>query len=123
MPKILALTQAGPGLPGFAERPRSAIGAIGSHEITVVWSSSGRIESLCDAGLEKEKFSMRRMLFAAAAIGGLTALSAFGAAAAPSAARVHAAPSHTLVTPVDYYWNHHHWHHRHWEHDHWRYWN
>lgn len=64
---------------------------------------------------------MHRLLLAAAAIGGLTALTTLGAVAAPSAAGVHVTPSQPQLTQVDYYWNHHHWHHRHWEHDHWRY--
>jgi hypothetical protein len=68
-------------------------------------------------------FSMRRMLFAAVALGGLTALTTLDASAAPSsAAGVHVAPSRPLVTNVDYDWHHRHYHHRHWDHDHWRYW-
>jgi hypothetical protein len=66
---------------------------------------------------------MRRLLFSIAALGGLTALTAFGAAAAPSAAGVHMAPPQPLASRVDYYHNHRHWHHRHWENHHWRYWN
>jgi hypothetical protein len=66
---------------------------------------------------------MRRLLFATAALGGLTALTAFGASAAPSAAGLHPVQSHPLVNNVDYYWHRHHWHHRHWEHHHWRYWD
>lgn len=69
--------------------------------------------------------SMRRMLVAAAAIGGLTA---FGAVAAPSVVGVHAAPAQRYVTPahvtrVDYNWHHHNWHHRRWERRRWRYWD
>jgi len=71
--------------------------------------------------LNRETFSMRRILLAAVALGGLTALAGTGAIAAPSAAGVHVVPSRVLVTNVDYYYNHHHFHHRHWEHDHWRY--
>jgi hypothetical protein len=66
---------------------------------------------------------MHRLLLAAAAIGGLTALTAFGAVAAPSAAGVHVTPSQPLVTHVDYWHGRHRWHHRHWEHNHWRYWD
>ncbi|WP_428535657.1 hypothetical protein [Rhodopila sp.] len=65
---------------------------------------------------------MRRMLLAAVALGGLTALTAAGASAAPTVTEIHLASSHPAVTQVDYYWNHHHYHHRHWEHNHWRYW-
>jgi hypothetical protein len=66
---------------------------------------------------------MRRILLVAAALGGLTALTAFGAAAAPSAAGVHVVGSQPPVSQVDYYWHHHHWHHRHWDHSHWHYWD
>jgi DNA-binding transcriptional regulator YdaS (Cro superfamily) len=62
---------------------------------------------------------MRRLLLAAMVLGGLTALTASGALAAPSAAGLHVTPQ-PLITDVD--WHHHHWHHRHWEHHHWRYW-
>ena len=65
---------------------------------------------------------MRRLLFSAAALGGLTALTAFAAAAAPVTAGVHT-PPRPLVSQVDYYHNHHRWHHRHWENHHWRYWD
>jgi len=64
---------------------------------------------------------MRKLLLAAAALGGLTALATTGAVAAPVPARTHATPSHPMVTQVDYYYHHRHWHHRHWEHNHWRY--
>ena len=66
---------------------------------------------------------MRKILLAAVALGGLTALAASSASAAPSAAGVHVVQSQPPVTNVDYYWHHHHWHHRHWEHNQWRYWN
>jgi len=66
---------------------------------------------------------MRKLLLAAAAIGGLTALTSVGAVAAPSAAGLHVVPSEPLVTNVDYWHGHHHWHHRHWDHGHWRYWD
>ena len=65
---------------------------------------------------------MRRFFLAAAAIGGLTALSAGGASAAPSAAVLHVTPSHPMVTHVDFWYHHRHWHHRHWDHGRWRYW-
>ncbi len=68
---------------------------------------------------------MQKLLLAAVAFAGLTAVTTFGAtaapSAAPSAAGVHAAPSQALVTQVDYYRNHHRWHHRRWEHRRWRY--
>jgi hypothetical protein len=67
---------------------------------------------------------VRRILLAAAAIGGLTALTAFGAAAAPVAGvatQVAPAPQH--IVQADWYWHHRHWRHRRWEHHHWRYWN
>jgi hypothetical protein len=73
--------------------------------------------------LSKGEYSMRKLLLTAVAFGGLTALAASGASAAPSATGVHVAPSHPMVTHVDYYWNHRHWHHRHWEHNHWHYWD
>jgi hypothetical protein len=71
----------------------------------------------------KGRPSMRKLLFAAVAFGGLTALAATGASAAPSAAGVRLAPSHPVATHVDYYHNRHHWHHRRREHNRWRYWN
>jgi hypothetical protein len=66
---------------------------------------------------------MRTILLAAIALAGLTALTSFGAAAAPYSAGVHVLPQQPLATHVDYYWNHRHWHHRHRDHGHWRYWN
>jgi hypothetical protein len=66
--------------------------------------------------------SMRRLLFSIAALGGLTAMTAFGAAAAPPAG-MHMAPPQPQASRVDFYHNHHHWHHRHWENHHWRYWD
>lgn len=66
---------------------------------------------------------MRRMLLAAGALAGLTAMTTLHAAAAPSAAGFHAAPAQSLATNVDYYWNRRHWRHRHWHRGHWRYWN
>jgi hypothetical protein len=64
---------------------------------------------------------MHKMLLAAAALGGLFAFTTTAALAAPSAAGVHVAPAHGLVTHVDYYYNHRHYHHRHWSHGHWHY--
>ena len=64
---------------------------------------------------------MYKILLATVAFAGLTAATTLGAAAAPSAAGVHVAPSQPLVTQVDYYRNHHRWHHRRGEHRHWRY--
>jgi hypothetical protein len=64
---------------------------------------------------------MRKLLLAAAAIGGLTAVTTLGAAAATPAMAVHETRVQPLVTRVDYNWHHHQWHHRHWEHHHWRY--
>jgi hypothetical protein len=66
---------------------------------------------------------MRKILLAAVALGGLTALAASGASAAPSAAGVHVVQPQPAVTSVDYYWHHQHYHHRHWEHHQWRYYN
>jgi len=66
---------------------------------------------------------MRRILLAAAAIGGLTALTGFGASASPSAAGLHVTPPQRLVVNVDYWNHHHHWHHRHWDHGRWHYWD
>jgi hypothetical protein len=66
---------------------------------------------------------MRKLLLGAIAIGGLTALTASSALAAPLPHGVHAAPSQAGVTNVDYYWHRHHWHHRRWEHRRWRYYN
>ena len=67
---------------------------------------------------------MRRLLFATVALGGFTALSTLGAAAAPNAGVVawhSAAPA--SVVQADWYWNHHHWHHRRWSHHGWHYWD
>jgi len=66
---------------------------------------------------------MRRLLLAAAALGGLVALTTIEVSAAPSAIGLHPAPAQGMVTRVDYYYNHHHWHHRRWEHDRWHYYN
>ena len=66
---------------------------------------------------------MRRLLLAAVALGGLTALTTGGASAASAVADVHVAPSQPLLTHVDYYYHRHHWHHRRWEHHHWHYWD
>ncbi len=66
---------------------------------------------------------MRKLLLAAVALGGLTALTVSGAIAAPVAAGIHPATSQPLVTNVDYYHGRRHYHHRHWEHNHWRYWD
>ncbi len=66
---------------------------------------------------------MRRLLLAAAAIGGLTALTTIGASAAPLGAGIYVAPAHATITQVDYWHGHHHWHHRHWDHGHWHYWD
>jgi hypothetical protein len=66
---------------------------------------------------------MHKLLLAAVAIGGLTALTTAGAVAAPSMAGLHVAPQEALVTDVDYWHGHHHWHHRHWARGHWHYWD
>lgn len=68
---------------------------------------------------------MRRLLLAAAAIGGLTALTAFGTAA--TAAPVPGAVGQYAVSPqhvvqADWNWNHRRWHHRRWFHHRWHYW-
>jgi hypothetical protein len=67
---------------------------------------------------------VRRVLLAAAAIGGLTALTAFGATAAPvaGAAGQYVASPHHMVQ-ADWYVNHHHWSHRRFDHGRWHYWN
>jgi hypothetical protein len=64
---------------------------------------------------------MRKMLLAAAALGGLFAMTSVNASAAPYAKGQHAVPERGMVTHVDYYHNHHRYHHRHWQHNHWRY--
>ncbi len=64
---------------------------------------------------------MGKLLLAAAALGGLFALTANPASAAPSATTLNVAPAHGLVTNVDYYYNHRHYHHRQWHHGHWNY--
>lgn len=71
---------------------------------------------------------MRRFLLAAAALGGLTAVTTAGAVAAthPLAPKAFVAQQTEARLPVvqaDYYWHRHHWHHRRWGHDHWRYYN
>ena len=63
---------------------------------------------------------MRKVLLTAAALGGLLAVTATGASAAPVTG-LHMVPAPAMVTKVDYYRHHHHWHHRHWEHNRWRY--
>ena len=65
---------------------------------------------------------MRKLLLAAVAFGGLTALAASGARP-PFAAGVHRAQTQPMVTHVDYYHYHHHYHHRHYQHGHWHYWD
>ncbi len=65
---------------------------------------------------------MRRLLLAAVALGGLTALTATAASAAPLATGVHVAPSQPMATDAEYVVNHHHWQHRRMDHGHWRYW-
>jgi hypothetical protein len=67
---------------------------------------------------------VRKILLAAAAIGGLTALTAFGASAAPvaGAANQFTAPQQH-VAQADWWWRHHHWHHRRWWHGGWHYWD
>jgi hypothetical protein len=65
---------------------------------------------------------MKRLLLAAVALGGLTALTHSAAMAAPVTAGIHIAPAQPAVTQVDYYWHHRHWHHRRWWHHHWHYW-
>jgi hypothetical protein len=69
----------------------------------------------------KERTPMRRMLFTLAALGVVTALTSFGALAAPLAGRLQVAPSHPLLTDVDFYWHHNRYHHRHWAHGHYNY--
>jgi uncharacterized membrane protein len=64
---------------------------------------------------------MKRLLLAAAALAGLTALTATGGSAAPFNAGARVAPAQPTATQVNYYWHHRHWHHRHWEHRRWRY--
>jgi hypothetical protein len=73
--------------------------------------------------ITKEEPTVRIVLLAAA-IGGLTALTASGVLAAPvagAAGQYATAPLH--VVQADWYWNHHHWHHRRWYHGHWHYWD
>ena len=65
---------------------------------------------------------MRKLLLAAVAFGGLSALGVGAASAVPSAAGLHVAPTQPPVTHVQYWYNHHEWHHRHYEHHHYRYW-
>jgi hypothetical protein len=66
---------------------------------------------------------MRKLVLAAVALGGFTALAASGAVAAPHDEHGQMAPERSRVTQVDYYHNHHQYHHRHYEHGHWRYWD
>jgi hypothetical protein len=62
---------------------------------------------------------MRKMLFAAVALGGLFGLTSVNASAAPVVAQVHIAPQAQLVQ-ADY---HHHYRHRRFSHGHWHYWD
>jgi hypothetical protein len=77
---------------------------------------------------DKEHVYMRRLLFAAVALGAVFASTTFEASAAPADAGAHMAPARTmaqdqsLVTSVRYYHNHHYYNHRRWHHGHWRYW-
>jgi hypothetical protein len=66
---------------------------------------------------------MRKLLLAAVALGGFTALAASGAVAAPHDDRNHMSPERPTVTHVDYNHNHHQYHHRQYSHGHWRYWD
>ena len=66
---------------------------------------------------------MRKILLAAAALGGLTAVAGFNAVAAPSAPRPQVAQSRTEATQVDYYWHNHHYKHRRFADGRWHYWN
>jgi hypothetical protein len=66
---------------------------------------------------------MRKLLLAAVALTGFTALAASGANAQPRDEHVRMAPERPMVTKADYYHNHQRYHHRHYEHGHWRYWN
>jgi hypothetical protein len=64
---------------------------------------------------------MRKTLLALAALGGFVAIAGASAQAAPFTAPAHVTAAHQSVTPVDYYWNHHHYHHRRWQHNRWHY--
>jgi hypothetical protein len=65
---------------------------------------------------------MRAVFFVAAALMCGLAFGSAKVSAAPVSGLV-AAPDHSLITNVDYYYGHHHYHHRHWDHGHWRYWD
>ncbi len=65
---------------------------------------------------------MRSLTLAILGLGGMLALGAASASAAPVVHPVHA-QSQSSVVQADYQWHHRHWHHRHYEHGRWRYWN
>ncbi len=64
---------------------------------------------------------MRKLLLAAVALGGLTALSVTGAVAQPHERRVEA--ERPMMHHADYDRGHHQYHHRRWEHHRWHYWD
>ena len=84
---------------------------------------------------------MRKLLLAAVALGGFSALAASGAVAAPRDQYDHRAPERPMMAQTEqrpmmprhderprlaqaeYYHNHHHYHHRHYEHGRWHYWD
>jgi hypothetical protein len=91
------------------------------------------LQAICGLS-EQEDDPMRKLLLAAAAIGGMSGL-AGGAMAAPGwhdggpqmtregGSRQHVVPGESRVTPVDYYHNRHRYHHRKWHHGRWHYWD
>jgi hypothetical protein len=98
------------------------LAAFHCHDDIAMLSLCCRNRRINIANLKREILSMRKILLAAVALAGLTALGATGASAAPSAAGVHVVPSQPAATNVNYYWHHRHWHHRRWHHGHWHYW-
>lgn len=69
---------------------------------------------------EEEENTMRKTLIGLTALGGILAMTAYGAQAAPG---YYGAPHYEgrHATHADYYWHHRHWDHRRWEHHHWDY--
>ena len=64
---------------------------------------------------------MRKTLIGLTALGGILAMTAYGAQAAPPYYYGGTPYEGRYASQADYYRHHEHWHHRHWEHHHWDY--
>jgi hypothetical protein len=70
---------------------------------------------------KEEENMMRKTLIGLTALGGILAMTAYGAQAAPDHYYGGTPYEGRHATQADYYWHHEHWHHRQWEHHHWHY--